>query len=334
MRIFMISLAAFAVMGPWIEFCQADPPSDAQPRFPIADNEEAWKLLPRENSPLPEWARMLVQSLPRTTGAMLELDYLHRVKNPLGPILAGKLRWAAAEAMGCEYARRCAEADLRRAGMTEDELQRLTTRQDMPDADRVALTFASKLTRAAHQVSDDQMTDLINRFGPEQVVGMVHTLAYANFQNRIFLALGVSIESSGPIPPTELQLDPVKRAEVATPRRPLWEEVRNSTIGSGIIFRPDWSERSFGELQQSLDRQKKRTSRIPLPDASRLTNLPPDAKTQASRIVWSNVSMGYQPLLTKAWFDCLRAFQEEAKLDRVFSNSLFWVITRSNECFY
>ena len=28
------------------------------------------------------------------------------------------------------------------------------------------------------------------------------------------------------------------------------------------------------------------------------------------------------------------AFQQEAKFDRVFSNSFFWVVTRSNDCFY
>ena len=44
--------------------------------------------------------------------------------------------------------------------------------------------------------------------------------------------------------------------------------------------------------------------------------------------------MGYAPELTRAWFECMQAFQRESSLDRVFSNSLFWVVTRSNECFY
>ena len=57
--------------------------------------------------------------MPRTAGALLDLDYLHRAKNPLGPLLAGKLRWAAADEIGCGYARQCAEGDLRRAGLSE-----------------------------------------------------------------------------------------------------------------------------------------------------------------------------------------------------------------------
>jgi hypothetical protein len=44
--------------------------------------------------------------------------------------------------------------------------------------------------------------------------------------------------------------------------------------------------------------------------------------------------MGYQPVLTKAWFDTMRLFHQEARMDRVFGNTYFWVITRSNECFY
>src|SRR5205823_12362687 len=91
-------------------------------RFPAADNDDAWARLPRENPPLPPWARVLVGPLPKTTARMLELDYLHREKNPLGPVLAGKLRWAAADALGCKFGVATAEADLRRAGLTDADL--------------------------------------------------------------------------------------------------------------------------------------------------------------------------------------------------------------------
>ena len=87
-------------------------------------------------------------------------------------------------------------------------------------------------------------------------------------------------------------------------------------------------------LSKALDQQKSRKSRIPQVDPGRFAKLPPPARAQAEKIVWMNVSMGYQPQLTVAWFDCLRAFQSEASFDRVFSNSVFWVVTRSNECFY
>src|SRR5688500_5929563 len=85
-------------------------------RFPAAPPDAAWALLPREEPPLPAWVRVLAPVLPKATGAMLELDRLHRADNPVGPALAAKLRWTAADALGCEYGRVTALADLKRAG--------------------------------------------------------------------------------------------------------------------------------------------------------------------------------------------------------------------------
>ena len=44
--------------------------------------------------------------------------------------------------------------------------------------------------------------------------------------------------------------------------------------------------------------------------------------------------MGHQPGIVGAWFDTMAASSAERKIDPVFGNSYFWVITRSNECFY
>jgi hypothetical protein len=281
-------------------------------RFPAASGDAAWKLLPRET--LPVWARILVQPLPRTTGAMLELDYVHRAKNPIGGVLAGKLRWVAADEIKCEYAKVYAEADLRRAGFKD--MKQLI--DPSSEADRAALAFARKLTRAAHEVTDDEVAELLKLFGPEQVVGMVHTLACANFQNRIYLALKVKVEAEGPLAPIDFRLDSAKMIE-AQPR-PAWGA---PTKDGQFPAKPDWSKKSISDLEKALSNQMDRKARIPLPDA----------KAQG-KVIWTNVSMRYQPLLTKTWSACRRAFQQESNLDRVFANSMFWVITRSNECFY
>src|SRR4051794_14049087 len=193
------------VLGAALAVSAADPP-----RFPAASSPDAWKRLRGEEPPLPAWARVLVQPLPKTTAAMLRLDHLHRAKNPLGPVLAGKLHRAAADAIGCPYSKRYAEADLRRAGLQDDDFRKLDgDPAKLPEADRLALTFARKLTKAAWSLSDEEMAALLQQFGPEKVVAMVHTLAWANFHNRIVLALGVEVESDGPLPP----LDPALNAE-------------------------------------------------------------------------------------------------------------------------
>ena len=81
---------------------------------------------------------------------MLDLDYLHRVQNPLGRVLAGKLRWVAADAIGCEYARQYAAADLREAGFSDAEIEQLGDGADaLSPAERSILALARKLTLAA-----------------------------------------------------------------------------------------------------------------------------------------------------------------------------------------
>ena len=62
--------------------------------------------------------------------------------------------------------------------------------------------------------------------------------------------------------------------------------------------------------------------------------MPPEARERTRKILWSNASMGYQPLLTETWFTCMGQFGPEARLDPVFSGSLFWAVTRSIDCFY
>jgi alkylhydroperoxidase family enzyme len=319
-------LLATAVVAAGGSFAAEQPP----PRLPPLSNEEAWKLLPRENPPLPAWARVLAGSLPRTTALQLELDYTHRAKNPLDPALRGKLRWVAADANRSPYARRYAEADLRKAGLGDADLKQLAGDwSTLSGAERAALTFARDLTRAAYAVTDDQVADLVKHYGPDKVVAMVHTVAHANFQDRILLALGVEVEEGGPLPPLDVRFD--ARAKPEVPARP---DLKDVDAGKVKAVKPDWLEHSYADLQKALDGQKGRKSRIPLPALDALDKLPPDVKQRTSRIVWSRVSMGYQPGLTRAWFDCMGAFQQEAKLDQVFTNTLFWVITRSNECFY
>jgi alkylhydroperoxidase family enzyme len=303
--------------------------------FPLLGNDEAWQRLPRVEPKLPAWARALAGPLPGTIVKMLALDHLHRAKNPLGAVQAGKLRWVAADAIGCDYARRYAEADLRHAGLTGRDLKRLAGDPDaLPPAERAALNFARKLTLAGHTVTDAEFSELLEHFGPEKVTAMVHTLAHANFQNRIFLALKVEVEPDGPLPPLDVAFDPARSTKRPAPARPPWGQWRKSKGPAEKELPDGWQERSLANLRKALDQQKGRQGRIPLPGLERLAMVPAESKAQASRVVWTKVSMGYQPQLTRAWFDCMQQFYKESRLDRVFGNTYFWVITRSNECFY
>jgi hypothetical protein len=103
------------------------------------------------------------------------------------------------------------------------------------------------------------------------------------------------------------------------------------------IADPEWTSLTFTELQQRMEAQRARSSRVSIPrwedfHAELDPKLfPPDRPT---RIKWSLVVVGHQPRLGAAWINCLRTFGREASQDRIFEETMFWVITRSLECFY
>jgi len=307
---------------------------------PLLSDEDAWKRLPAVISGggqrLPTWARALAGSLPRTTAAMLNLDRIHRTRSPLGPLLRGKMRWIAARANHCEYSMAYALADLRSAGCTEAELRILKgDHANLPDSERDVLDFADRMTVDASAVTDAEVARLIARYGEEKVVAMVLLLAYANFQDRILLTIGIPIESGGPMPAPVVVFDSKAKPPPVPPRerssgRPIPKEPER-------IDDPFWLSLEFGDLQERLTGQRSRTGRIGVPTWEHVLRvLPPEVPRPENpvRIRWSLVTMGYQPEMAAAWSACTRAFGAEADQDRVFEESLFWVVTRTIHCFY
>jgi hypothetical protein len=160
-------------------------------------------------------------------------------------------------------------------------------------------------------------------------------LAYSNFQDRLLLALDLPIEPGGPLAPLEVRFargtppppvpprtKPAGRLALAVPER---------------VDDPDWRELNYGDLQKSLEGQRSNPGRIRVPTYDDVLKLlPPGYPVPKNpvRIQWSLVCMGYQPELATAWSACTRAFGEEARQDRVFEESLFWVVTRTIHCFY
>ncbi len=304
-------------------------------RFPAMSDNEAWQRLPLEAPRLPEWGTILARPLPRATGALLALDSRHRADNPIGNVLAGQLRWIAADAIGCDYARATAEADLLRLGEPAEAIREL--RQDdlrWSPIERSTFRFAEKMTLGAYTVTDEEVATLTDHYGPATFVGMVHTLAFANFENRLFLALGVAHGEEGPLPPQEWPIDLNDGAAAAAPQRPTHEELLAATPVFEFSEKIDWQDQPITLLDERQLQQTQRTARVPVPDDDALSFLPPEQQQRSGAIVWSRVSLGYQPELTQGWFTLMDAFRGESQLDRVFSNTMFWVVTRNNECFY
>jgi alkylhydroperoxidase family enzyme len=314
--------------------------ANGQPsRVPVLADEEAKRKLPRlehgGDQPLPAWARALAGPLPNTTAAMLRLDYLHREKSPLDPVLRGKVRWTAAHLNRCAYGEAYAAADLRRAGVADDAIRGLAGElSKLPEAERAALVFARKMTLDAATVTDDEVARLRQLHGDANTVALVQLLAYANFQDRLLLALGVNVEPGGPYPPRDVRV--AKDARAAAPERPPLQ-ARAASGASGLFADAEWTTLDFGELQKAMEAQRARPTRIPIPTWEEARKaLPPESYESRPplRIGWSLVCLGYQPELAMAWSACTRAFAEDAKQDRVFEEMLFWVVTRSLRCFY
>jgi alkylhydroperoxidase family enzyme len=182
-----LTIVSMAVASERTLCCARTPPSETA-RVSLLSDDDTWKRLPAVLSGggqrLPNWARALAGRLPRTTAAMLDLDRIHRMKSPLGPLLRGKMRWVAARANHCDYSMAYAEADLKRAGMNEADLRLLKgDRTHWPQVEREALDFADQMTVDASKVTDAEVAHLIARYGEEKVVAMVLLLAYANFQD-------------------------------------------------------------------------------------------------------------------------------------------------------
>jgi hypothetical protein len=246
------------------------------------------------------------------------------------------VRWVAADANHCDYSRVTVEADLRRAGLDDAGLKALSgDRSCLPDDERAALSFARKMTLAADTVTDAEVARLKSLFGEKKLVAMVLLLAYANFQDRLLVALDLPIEPGGPLPPLEIRFaEEVTAPPVPARKKP---EGRRAPFVAERVDDPEWRALDFDDLQSSLSAQRSTPGRIHVPTWEEVQKVLPPGYPRPKyplRIQWSLVCLGYQPELAAAWSACTNAFRDEAKQDRVFEESLFWVVTRTIHCFY
>jgi alkylhydroperoxidase family enzyme len=158
------------------------PPREG-PAIALLSDAECWKKLPPAETgagqPLPSWARALAGPMPRTTAALLRLDWVHRTRSPLDPKLRAEMRLVAAQANRCAYAEAYAAFDARLAGLSDAALSALRRGQlsEQSSDEKAALAFARKMTLNSASVTDDEFAALLRAYGEKQVVAMVLLLA-------------------------------------------------------------------------------------------------------------------------------------------------------------
>ncbi|WP_435018278.1 carboxymuconolactone decarboxylase family protein [Tundrisphaera sp. TA3] len=307
----------------------------------LSNDADAWKCLPPAaqggGQPLPAWARATAKSLPYTTAATLELDRIYRTSEALDPKLAAAIRLAVARALRSEYGRAYAVSDLRRLGVDPDAIGRIEgDRGSLPEGERAVLDFAERMTLAGDSATDAEVAGLVAAHGEEKVVAIVLQIAYANFLDRMALALGLAVEPGGPVPPVAVRYArPDKPGIPPAPRPPAPADVEAPAAPEAAD--PEWTRMGYPQLQERLEAQRGRKPRVSIPSWDEFRATLPAGIYPVSRqlrIRWSLLVSGRQPALGTAWINCLRVFEAEAAQDRVFEESLFWVVTRSLRCFY
>jgi alkylhydroperoxidase family enzyme len=315
-------------------------PADEAPAVAPLDDAACWKALPETVSggggPLPIWARAVAVRLPRTAAAMLELDLAQRTRSPLDLKLRAAMRWVVARNNRCAYTEAYALADARRAGLDEATIKAVTGDPSGWPADyRDALEFARLHTVDAPSIPDALFAKLVAKYGEHQAAAMVLLGAYGNFQDRVVLGLNLPGESGPPLEPIAVKFTP--GAFQSTPVLPPQSELKPlKDDGATVVDRdPEWSELSYDSLQSRLETQRARQPRLPIPTWDEVKKgLPPEFAQRPTRIVWNLVCSGYVPELALPWSRATRTMWAEAKPDRVFEESLFWVQTRAIRCNY
>lgn len=325
----------------------ADEAPGAPPAFPVLSDAEAWEKLPPADlgagRPLPSWARMTAEALPKTTAAMLRLEYVQRARNPLDPKLRAAMRYVAARANRCAYAQAYALADAARAGLSGSGVEALRRGDHggWSPAEQAALEFARKMTVASSTVTDDEFAALVEAYGERGAAAMVLLAAYANFQDRLLLCLRAPIEEGGPLPPTEFAFrsEPIARGAGMIAPGSATGPLPAPTGDDVVEHDPEWASITFEELQARMERQRSRTTRVRIPtweevQAAAPEYYPPDSRPV--RVIWGLVCAGLQPELAIAWNSTMWTFWAESAgaLPTPFSHSIFWVTTRAVDCPY
>ncbi len=328
----------------------ADDAEAKKARVPLLSDVEAWKRLPQLKSgggqPLPIWARALAGSLPATTAAMLELDDKYRQSDGLDPVLAAAIRLTVARTIRSEYGTATATADLHRLGLDQTAIDRLMNGSASPsESKRAVLAFAERMTTAGSTATDDEVAGVVASLGEAKVVAIVLQIAYANFLFRMAQALNLPVEAGGALAPVSVHFakrggETVIGTDVvpAAPRPPA-PAGRSAAGGSdgASVTDAEWTRFGFDDLQRRLEAQRERKPRVSIPDWEEFRKALPESlypRAKPLKIRWSLLVSGRQPILGPAWIKTTRTFGAESKQDRVFEESLFWVVTRTLQCFY
>ncbi len=314
------------------------------------DHAAAWKRLPPatfgSDSALPTWARTLATVAPKSTAALLELDYAQRTKSPVDGGLRAAMRWVIANVNHCDYAMQAALLDLQSAEVSVVKIESLTNGdwKQWSHEERNALSFARQMTHDSNAIPDERFAELVKDFSDRQAASMVLLAAYGNMQDRLLLCLGadaVTDRQDGVLSALKISFDPSvyviqqQHPRVTESTDLNFQKLSDLDNQSGIDSA--WSKLDYVNLQQRLQTQREKPTRLPIPDWKAVeSNVPAGMFKGPSDIVWYRIVFGYAPELAIPFERFMRTAGAETseRYGRIFGTSMFWVVTRAMECAY
>ena len=309
-------------------------------------SETCWERLPQSvdgaKPPLPSWIRMVAREMPKTAAAFLQLDYAHRVLGPVDGKLRAAMRWTTAKANGSQYAMEIASLDAKRAGVEPSKWKAFKEgdRSVWNGGERAAIEFAHGMTLDSDAVTDEQFSELVRLFDDRTVAAMVLHQAYANFQDRLLICLGIETEEGEPMAPVAVEFSPeslVRAAQAPANTTPPQVGSPDTEPQDIIVEEEQHTWLPYERLQERLQTQRARKTRLRVPDWQEFSaKLPAGLMPSASDIVWYKVSFGYAHELAVPFEIYLRAagLEISQNWDRPFGNCLFWMVTDAVKCPY
>ena len=105
-----------------------------------------------------------------------------------------------------------------------------------------------------------------------------------------------------------------------------------------LVDDPEWRSLDFDDLQTSLSAQRANSGRIRVPTWEEVLKVLPTGYPLPEETDPNSVEPGLHGLSARAGGGLVGLHHvpsgEESKQDKVFEESLFWVVTRTIHCFY
>ncbi len=168
-----------------------------RPRLPLATEAQARGMVPADwsgSGPLPEWVRLLA-NFPKGGRAWIAQTCHSETKGRLNARIKAEIAYIAARNDRAWYALGHARQRLKGLGMSDEAIEAIDHPGDsVPEAERLTLALARKLTVDPALITDADIAGLRKHYPDPEVAEIVYQVTQAAFFDRLTEAAGLRLE--------------------------------------------------------------------------------------------------------------------------------------------